>query len=120
MGCGKTKDAPRTNERSPITETNPEIYTKPPNEAAATLMNQAIPLIDDERLDDAEWMLEEAIKIDPHNAEIFYWLAYLKYKAGDNARAANLLDKADALAADEEMRLKINSLRELLEASQGN
>lgn len=107
--------APIRDQETPATDTV-AISSRPANSpAVAELLGNARVAMNDSRWFDAAQTLERAIRIEPHNSELWHELAHVRFAQGNYEQAMELANRSNALL-DSRSRLKEKN-DHLIEAS---
>ena len=108
-GCAGTGQQPLSKAIAFIPEETVSPY-EGRQDALGTLMNQAVKALESGELAAASSWLSRAIRIEPTDPAIYYYLARLRMEQGDFEEAKELAGRAMSLGADRELRIKLESL----------
>ncbi|MCG6887883.1 MAG: tetratricopeptide repeat protein [Proteobacteria bacterium] len=97
-GCATSTKAPDGFEIEPASTEQPRVLPDSgTNKAALRLLTQAQQAAQAGQLDVAEARLERALRIEPRNAALWYYMAKLRLHQGQYSQAAGLAAKSNSL-----------------------
>ncbi len=106
-GCAGTGQ-PLSSSEAVIPAEEPTSPYEGRQDALGALLNQAVKALESGELSSASSWLSRAMRVEPTDPAIYYYLAKLRMEQGNVAEARELAGRAMSLAPDQALRDKLN------------